>query len=70
MTVRRIFCEGCKQYMGEIRDATLRKGIVYLCTRCETKRLASDLAQKNSRSQYDTGGSDALDFLNSILSKK
>ena len=32
--------------MGEIRDAKLRKGIVYLCGTCETKRLASDLAVK------------------------
>jgi len=47
MSVRKILCKGCSKYMGEIRDAKLRKGITYLCSECETKRIASDLAQKN-----------------------
>ena len=43
---RKIFCKGCSLFMGVIRDANLRKGISYLCTKCETKRIASDLANK------------------------
>ena len=46
MKARQIYCAGCGKHMGEIRDAKLRKGIVYLCGTCETKRLASDLAVK------------------------
>jgi RNase P subunit RPR2 len=30
----KIHCQKCKTYLGEIRDATLRKGIVYLCRKC------------------------------------
>ncbi len=63
MGERRIFCKGCSNYLGEIRDATLRKGIVHLCSLCETKRLASDLAQKTR------GGVDLPDFFNDIFSK-
>lgn len=41
-----IRCEGCRKFLGTIRDATLRKGIVHLCVDCETKRKAADLAMK------------------------
>ena len=30
----KIYCHKCKKYLGEIRDATIRKGIVYLCRDC------------------------------------
>lgn len=43
-----IYCIGCKKYLGEIRDGKLMKGISYLCPKCETKRIASDIAKKNS----------------------
>jgi len=46
--MRRIHCAGCGKYLGEIRDATLRKGIVHLCDGCNMKRLASDLANKTA----------------------
>lgn len=42
----KIYCAGCNKYLGEIRDATLRKNIVHLCSNCETKRKASDLAER------------------------
>jgi hypothetical protein len=29
-----INCKKCRKYLGEIRDATLRKGIVYMCEQC------------------------------------
>ena len=64
MGTRRIFCKGCSKYLGEIRDATLRKGIIHLCSLCETKRLASDLAQKTR------GSVDPLDIFNDIFSKE
>ena len=42
----KIYCKGCGKYLGVIRDATLHKEIVYLCPNCDTKRIASDLANK------------------------
>ncbi len=30
-----IYCKDCRLYLGEIRDATLRKGISYRCEKCE-----------------------------------
>ncbi len=43
---REIQCEDCSKPMGEIRDATLRKGIIHICTPCNTarKNLKSRLA--------------------------
>ena len=49
VAVRSVYCEGCNLYLGEIRDAKLRKGIVYLCKNCETKRIASDLARQTKK---------------------
>lgn len=43
---RKIYCKPCSKYLGIIRDAKLHKEIVFLCKNCETKRLASDLANK------------------------
>ncbi len=49
---RKIFCKPCGKYLGEIRDGTLRKRITFLCDGCETKRLASDLAQKTKPNSF------------------
>ena len=35
---REIKCEDCSKPMGEIRDATLRTGIVHICTHCNAAR--------------------------------
>jgi len=57
---KKIFCKGCPKYLGEIRDATLHRKIVFLCENCETKRLASDLAGKTEpnplRDLFGKGG--------------
>lgn len=42
----RLFCERCRAYQGEIRDATLRKDLVFLCGACDTKRKAVELSAK------------------------
>jgi len=36
---REIKCTVCKTPMGTIKDASLRKGIKYLCSGCDTRRL-------------------------------
>jgi len=38
---REISCTVCKDPMGVIRDANLRKDIKYLCGKCDTRRLDS-----------------------------
>ena len=43
---RKIYCKPCRKYLGEIRDATLHKKIVFLCGDCETKRLSLELMNK------------------------
>lgn len=32
--MKKLHCNNCHKYLGEIRDATLRKGIVYTCEDC------------------------------------
>jgi hypothetical protein len=31
---RKIYCAKCGFYLGEIRDAKLRKGTVFICVKC------------------------------------
>jgi len=65
-----IRCKGCNKYLGEIRDATLRKEITYLCISCERKRLASDLTQRTGDNLQGMEGSETVDFLTNIFSEK
>lgn len=39
MATKEIKCTVCRKSMGEIRDATLRKGIRYICEPCDNRRL-------------------------------
>lgn len=34
---RKIECDKCHKHLGEIRDATLRKGIVFICAECKSE---------------------------------
>lgn len=34
---KKIYCKSCGKFLGEIRDATLYKSIIYLCDRCDNK---------------------------------
>lgn len=40
--MRKIHCHLCGKYLGDIRDATLRKGTKYICEEC-TKPVKLDL---------------------------
>jgi len=44
---KKITCVACAKYLGEIKDGRIRKGTVYLCDNCNTKRLAADMMEKN-----------------------
>ena len=35
---RKIYCSECKTPLGEVRDAKLKKGMVHLCSKCESAR--------------------------------
>lgn len=37
MSDRAIYCHKCRHYLGVIRDAKLRKGIVHVCGECADK---------------------------------
>lgn len=54
MSGRKIYCVGCNEYLGVIRDAKLRKGIVFLCKNCGTKRVALEM-QRETRPSVDMG---------------
>ncbi len=54
---RKIYCK-CGTYLGVIRDATLRKGIVYLCESCNIKRVASDLSKTGKKYDLPEGFED------------
>lgn len=51
---REIECCRCHTYLGEIRDAKLKKGIVYMCDGCITAYRALELAHQTGaeRSPY------------------
>ena len=70
MGAKRIFCKGCGKYLGEIRDATLRKEITYLCSSCEIKRFASDLSRKSGGNLEGMKDYEAIDFFKNIFSEK
>ena len=42
MPTKVIECNSCGLRLSKIRDATLRKGISYLCSDCEKFRLTSE----------------------------
>jgi hypothetical protein len=46
--MRKIYCYTCKEFLGEIRDATLRKDIKYQCGKCATpkKQESHDLPER------------------------
>lgn len=47
MATRIINCESCNSYLGEIRDAKLKVGMVSLCVSCEKKRKAAFVYMRN-----------------------
>jgi len=70
--MRKIYCQKCKKYLGEIRDAKLRKDIAFLCKDCETQRMALELRFSKTTNSKKGGLEDLLkDFdLGDIFNKK
>jgi len=59
MSERKIYCAGCNKPLGIIRDARLLKDLKFLCSACETKRLALEMQRKTKPSmglEYLFGG--------------
>lgn len=55
---RKITCNNCQKYLGEIRDARLLKSIVYLCASCN-----DSITRKNDFSDLFKGfGSEIKNF--------
>lgn len=46
--MKTLYCSGCSIVVAKIKlGSQLRKGMVALCSKCEIKRKASDLASVN-----------------------
>lgn len=45
----KIYCIKCNLYLGNIRDAKLRKDIKYLCEKCNIQREALELKYNNQK---------------------
>ena len=43
-------CVECNKFCGTVRDATLRKGIVILCSACNEKRRPVKLKKESEKS--------------------
>jgi hypothetical protein len=57
-----IYCISCNLYLGEIKEATLRKNIYYLCNNCKEKwKAANDMAELSRK------GKGAPDFINDLF---
>jgi hypothetical protein len=57
---RKIYCNKCSIYCGVIRDASLRKGLIYICEDCQNKRPIGN--------SFDS--SDFMDYFTDVLSGK
>ena len=66
MGSRRVYCFHCHKYMGEIRDASLRKGLQVACLGCVTAINAMTRASK-----YNNGkdGFEGVDIFKDIFGK-
>ncbi len=62
--VRIIRCESCEKHMGEIRDASLRLGMVVLCSQCNTARK---IVMQSKESDKSNSSYDSSDIFGGIL---
>ena len=62
-----IHCSKCSIYLGEIRDAKLRKNISFLCNACETSRVALEMKETTGYSKPDVFGDIFKDTFNDIF---
>lgn len=65
MVKRIINCESCNLYLGEIRDAKLKIGMISLCISCEKKRKAQLVFMSNIYAKQTRPN--PLDFLKDIF---
>jgi len=54
-TSRKIYCTICGKYVGEIRDATLIKGLKYICSSCDINdnQIKDDFYHSSSSTKND-----------------
>lgn len=51
--MKKIFCSGCSTHVASIEEGSkIINGAVMLCDRCDTKRIASDLAAKTNNDPF------------------
>ena len=59
-----LYCEGCKIKVAEIFDARMKKGCVVICSKCNIKRIASNI-ERGSSNTFDIN-----EFFKGILNDK
>jgi hypothetical protein len=50
---RQINCVECGEYCGEIRDATIKKNLKFLCHECHTLKENGEIKYKETQYDYD-----------------
>jgi len=61
---KEIKCSICKAYLGEIREARLRKDTMYICKKCYNKIEMMDLDDEEDETpQYKSPIPDSKDFM-------
>ena len=51
-----IYCIKCDTHVGLIRDARLRKGVVFLCSGCNQDRIATEESSDSSNNTIHIKG--------------
>jgi|GEM_PF-1148648 len=67
MTTKIIHCKDCGTYLGEIRDAKLKKGMTFVCGDCTRERHIADMARDHQKEKLDRN---VADFMSGLMKKK
>lgn len=53
---RKLWCARCGKYMGEVRDGSLRVGLVVICSPCNEKESARGFSKESENPFTDIFG--------------
>jgi len=67
---KKIHCVECNLFLGDIRDASLRRNIVHLCTDCNNNRIAEKMLAKTRSKDWKDDLADYSEIFGDIFGKK
>jgi len=67
MTTKIIHCKDCGTYLGEIRDAKLKKGMTFVCEGCTRERDMTETVRDHQKEKLDRS---VADFMSGLMKKK